>query len=83
MYMLDGPCGTSNAMCRTGSGAKTAPRSPGSRPSISIPSIPTYGEYQLGSPTLAGKDKTVGPSGACGQNPWLSIEMPLRLDKIA
>jgi hypothetical protein len=24
----------------------------------------------------------VGPSGACGQNQWLSIEMPMRLDKI-
>lgn len=40
------------------------------------------GEYQLGSPVLAGKDKTIGPSGACGQNNWLIIEMPLRLDKI-
>ena len=41
-----------------------------------------YGGYQLGSPTMAGKDKTVGPSGACGQNQWLDITMPLRLDKI-
>ncbi len=41
-----------------------------------------YGGYQLGSPTMAGKDKTVGPSGACGQNQWLDIAMPLRLDKI-
>jgi hypothetical protein len=40
------------------------------------------GGYQLGSPTLAGKDKTVGPSGACGQNQWLDIVLPLRLDKI-
>jgi hypothetical protein len=40
------------------------------------------GEFKLGSPTLAGKDKTVGPSGACGQNQWLDIELPLRLDKI-
>jgi hypothetical protein len=40
------------------------------------------GEYQLGSPVMAGKDRTYGPSGACGQNNWLSIEMPLRLDKI-
>jgi hypothetical protein len=40
-------------------------------------------EVQLGSPTLAGKDRTLGPSGACGQNQWLMIEMPLRLDKIA
>jgi len=41
------------------------------------------GSFQLGSPTLAGKDKTVGPSGACGQNHWLDIELPLRLDKLA
>ena len=40
------------------------------------------GGYQLGSPTMAGKDKTIGPSGACGQNQWLDIAMPLRLDKI-
>jgi hypothetical protein len=31
---------------------------------------------------LAGKNKTVGPSGACGQNQWLTIELPMRLDKI-
>jgi hypothetical protein len=43
----------------------------------------TTGEYQLGSPVMAGKDKTIGPSGACGQNNWLGIEMPLRLDKIS
>jgi hypothetical protein len=42
-----------------------------------------YGGYQLGSPTMAGKDKTVGPSGACGQNQWLDIVMPLRLDKLS
>jgi hypothetical protein len=42
----------------------------------------TTGEFQIGSPVLAGKNKTVGPSGACGQNQWLTIELPLRLDKI-
>jgi hypothetical protein len=40
------------------------------------------GEFTIGSPVLAGKDKTVGPSGACGQNQWLTIELPLRMDKI-
>jgi hypothetical protein len=40
------------------------------------------GEFIIGSPVLAGKDKTVGPSGACGQNQWLTIDIPLRLDKI-
>ena len=41
------------------------------------------GGYQLGSVTLSGKDKTVGPSGACGQNQWLDIAMPLRLDQLS
>jgi hypothetical protein len=40
------------------------------------------GDLQLGSPVMSGKNKTVGPSGACGQNQWLTIEMPMRLDKI-
>jgi len=42
----------------------------------------TTGEFQYGSPVMAGKNKTEGPSGACGQNQWLTIEMPLRMDKI-
>ena len=41
------------------------------------------GGYQLGSRTLSGKDKTVGPSGACGQNQWLDVAMPLRLDQLS
>ena len=41
------------------------------------------GEGKLGSPILTGLDKTVGPSGACGQNKWLAIELPLRLDKLS
>jgi hypothetical protein len=45
--------------------------------------VDSNGEYKLGSPTMAGKDKTVGPSGACGQNQWLDIMMPLRLDRLA
>ncbi|OOK70291.1 hypothetical protein BZL30_6161 [Mycobacterium kansasii] len=40
------------------------------------------GTIQTGSPTLAGKDQTVGPSGACGVNKWLVVMMPFRLDKI-
>ena len=40
------------------------------------------GDFILGSPVMAGKNKTVGPSGACGQNQWLTIELPMRLDKI-
>lgn len=34
------------------------------------------------SPTLAGKDMTIGPGGACRVNKALTIEMPFRLDKI-
>jgi hypothetical protein len=40
------------------------------------------GEFKIGSPVLAGKNKTTGPSGACGQNQWLTIDLPMRLDKI-
>jgi hypothetical protein len=45
--------------------------------------VDTNGEYKLGSPVMAGKDKTYGPSGACGQNQWLDIAMPLRMDRLA
>jgi len=41
------------------------------------------GGFQIGSRVFAGKDKTVGPSGACGQNQWLDITMPLRLDQLS
>jgi hypothetical protein len=40
------------------------------------------GEFQLGSPVMAGRNRTIGPSGACGQNQWLTIDLPLRLDKV-
>lgn len=45
-------------------------------------SVDDNGFPEIGSPTFAGKDKTVGPSGACGINQWLDIAMPFRLDKI-
>lgn len=44
--------------------------------------VDSAGMVELGSPTLGGFDKTTGPSGACGRNYWLVIEMPFRLDKI-
>ena len=31
---------------------------------------------------LAGWDRTVGPSGACGINRWLTVTMPFRLTRI-
>jgi hypothetical protein len=33
-------------------------------------------------PNLTGWDKTIGPSGACGFNRWLTVTMPLKLIKI-
>lgn len=44
--------------------------------------VDSAGMSELGSPTFAGKDKTVGPSGACGQNKILNVTIPFRLDKI-
>ena len=38
--------------------------------------------YPVDAATLVGKDKTIGDSGACGVNYWLTIEMPFRLTKI-
>jgi len=29
--------------------------------------------------TFAGYDRTIGPSGGCGVNLWLTVEMPFRL----
>ena len=40
------------------------------------------GWFSLGSTVLAGFDKTVGDSGACGINKALVISMPFRLDKV-
>jgi hypothetical protein len=45
--------------------------------------VDANGNYQVGSSTLAGQDKTVGPSGACRVNKWLVVEMPFRLDRIS
>lgn len=42
----------------------------------------TAGNTAVGSPILAGWDKTVGPSGACGRNMPLTINMPFKLVKI-
>lgn len=39
--------------------------------------------YPVDSTTLVGKDKTFGPSGACGVSYWMTIEMPFRLTKTA
>src|SRR6201993_1247577 len=45
--------------------------------------VNSYGEFTIGEPTLAGREKTFGPSGACGQNAPLTIAIPLRLDKLS
>lgn len=47
------------------------------------PTDPPTGQPKQGSPLLTGKDKTIGPSGACGQNKWLEIEIPFRMDKLS
>ncbi|MCV7175367.1 Rv2253/PknI dimerization domain-containing protein [Mycolicibacterium sphagni] len=39
-------------------------------------------DYSDQSPIFAGEDKTVGPSGACGKNQWLTIRMPFSLQQI-
>jgi hypothetical protein len=46
------------------------------------PADPDTGNNVLGSPVLAGREQTVGPSGVCGTNLPLDIEQPFRLDKI-
>jgi hypothetical protein len=34
-----------------------------------------------GSENFDGYDRTIGPSGGCGKNLWLTIEMPFTLTK--
>ena len=50
----------------------------------SAPGQQTYRFYpDLTNPAnYAGWDKTIGPSGACGKNQWLTINMPFKLIKI-
>ncbi|BCO34477.1 hypothetical protein BMW24_014345 [Mycobacterium heckeshornense] len=55
---------------------------PGQQTFYFYPVNASSAELELGSPVLAGKDRTLGPSGACGRNQWLMVEMPFRLDKI-
>jgi hypothetical protein len=38
---------------------------------------------QQDTTTLAGEDNTIGPSGACGINKWLTIKMPFKAVKIS
>lgn len=45
---------------------------------------PGHQTFKFGSDeNLSGWDDTVGPSGACGANHWLVIEMPFKLVKVA
>jgi len=48
---------------------------PGTQMYVFSPDIAAPGNF-------VGWDKTVGPSGACGKNQWLTINMPFRLTKI-
>jgi hypothetical protein len=45
--------------------------------------VDATGYVAVGSPTLAGEERTTGPSGACGVNKLLVIRMPFRLDEVA
>jgi hypothetical protein len=45
--------------------------------------VDATGYVAPGSPTLAGEERTTGPSGACGINKMLVIRMPFRLEKVA
>src|SRR5262249_23908263 len=45
--------------------------------------VDSNGNFVLGEPTFAGRDRTVGPSGACGRNQWLDVSMPMRLDRLS
>jgi hypothetical protein len=49
---------------------------------IFYPANPDTGELVAGSRVMAGREKTAGPSGACGNNKPLYIEQPFRLDQI-
>lgn len=46
------------------------------------PADPETAEHVDGSSVLAGRNQTIGPSGACGTNKPLYIDQPFRLDKI-
>lgn len=46
------------------------------------PADPETGLKKNGSPVLAGREQTTGPSGACDTNLPLHIDQPFRLDKI-
>ena len=46
------------------------------------PADPETGLSVQGSPVLAGREQTIGPSGACGTNFPMEIEQPIRLDRI-
>ena len=46
------------------------------------PADPETGLLVLGSPIFAGREETNGPSGACGTNLPLTVEQPIRLERI-
>jgi hypothetical protein len=48
-----------------------------------MPAAPGHQTFKFSSDDpMAGFDYTVGPSGACGRNTWLVVEMPFKLAKI-
>ena len=55
---------------------------PGTDYIMFYPADPVTAVNVLGSPVLAGNERTVGPAGVCGNNLPLDIAQPFRLDKI-
>jgi hypothetical protein len=45
--------------------------------------VDANGQVDATSTTYGGLDFTTGPSGACGINKWLRIDLPFRLEKIS
>lgn len=46
------------------------------------PVDPNTGMTSRDTATLAGEDRTIGPSGACGISLWLNVKMPFKATKI-
>jgi hypothetical protein len=76
---------TGNAVCDAGTWTVTH-EIPSWQPCADGTSAPGTQKFMFVSTDnpneFTGWDKTVGPSGACGKNQWLTIRMPFKLNKI-
>jgi hypothetical protein len=48
---------------------------------MTAPGEQTFTFFKVDAATHVGWDKTIGPSGACGINRWLTVKMPFKLVK--